>query len=428
MHARRVVVTGMGAVAPGGHRVADYWSALAAGHSGVNAISLFDAGDLPCRVAAEVRNFPVRDVLPAKLRKLELRVVAFALAAAREALLAAGLDPDTLPAELARRAGVIFGTGAGGIEYGERQYGVFFSRNGQKVSPYGILGAFVGMLSSELSMAFGLRGMSHVISTGCTSASDAIGYAAQAIRSGAVDLVLTGGGEACIVPGIMTAFCQMGTMTTTQNDRPAGASRPFNRDRDGFVMGEGAWILALESLDSALARGVEPLAELAGYASTCDAYHRVQPEPSGEEAARAMRLALEDAGLAAERVGYLSLHGTATELNDRIEARAVRLAFGDRASAIPATAIKSMVGHSQGACGAAAAVAAVCSLREGFLPPTINLTNPDPDTGLDLLPNHGRAADVEVAIVNTIAFGSKNSALVLRRWKETDDPRGGAPA
>ncbi|MBA2565187.1 MAG: beta-ketoacyl-[acyl-carrier-protein] synthase family protein [Gemmatimonadetes bacterium] len=416
----RVVITGMGAVAPGGHDVPAYWASLASGRSSVGAISLFDASRLPCSVAAEVRGFPVHEFLPPKTQRLGLRVVAFSLAAATEALAQAGLDPARLEQEQLERFGVIVGTGAGGIEFGERQYGVFYAANGHanghKVSPYAVLGSFVGMLSSEINMAFGLKGMSHVISTGCTSASDAMGYAHASIRSGAVDMVLTGGAEACIAEGIMTAFCRMGTMTTTHNDDPAGASRPFNRDRNGFVMGEGAWMLVFERLESALARGATILAEVAGYASTCDAYHRVRPEPSGEEAARAITLALAQAGTAREEVGYLSLHGTATELNDRIETRAVRLAFGDLAPGIPTSGIKSMIGHAQGACGAAAAIATVCALREGFLPPTINYSEPDPACDLDYVPNVGRPAQIDAAVVNTIAFGSKNSALVVRRY------------
>ena len=416
MTSRRVVVTGMGAVAPGGHNLGSFWGSVAAGHSAVEEISLFDASELPCRVAAEVRGFPVRDALPSRLQKFGIRVVAFTLAAAAEALGQSGLGPGRMRNPDLQRVGVIVGTGAGGIEFGEQQYASFYSGNGRKVSPYAILGTFAGMLSSEISMAFGLRGMSHVVSTGCTSASDAMGYACQAIRAGGADVVLTGGGEACIVPGVMAAFCQMGTMTTSHNDDPAGASRPFNRDRDGFVMGEGAWILVFEELERALARGAPILAEVAGYASTCDAYHRVRPEPTGEEAARAMTMALADAEISPGDVGYLSLHGTATELNDRIETRAVKLAFGERAHQIPASGLKSMIGHPQGACGAAASVATVCAIREGFAPPTINYSAIDPDCDLDYVPNRGRPAPIEAAVVNTIAFGSKNSALVLRRF------------
>ncbi len=416
MPPRKVVISGMGAVAPGGNDVASFWGAVAAGRSSVDRIALFDASGLSCQVAAEVRDFPVRDYLPPKTQKFGMRVVAFTLAASAQALAQAGLDPERASGRELQRTGVILGTGAGGIEFGERQYAVFYAGNGHKVSPYGLLGTFVGMLSSEVNMAFGLKGMSHVISTGCTSASDAMGYALQSIRTGAVDVVLTGGGEACIVPGIMSAFCQMGTMTTRWNDQAARASRPFNRDRDGFVMGEGAWILVFEALESARARGAPILAEVAGYASTCDAYHRVRPEPTGEEAARAIGLALEDADANAQQVGYLSLHGTATELNDRIETRAVKLALGHRAQDVPASGLKSMIGHAQGACGAAAAVATVCALREGFAPPTINYSEPDPECDLDYVPNQGRPAPIELAVVNTIAFGSKNSALVLRRW------------
>jgi 3-oxoacyl-[acyl-carrier-protein] synthase II len=407
----------MGAVAPGGNGVRAFWDAVAAGRSAVREISLFDPSGLPCRVAAEVRDFPVRDFLPAKLQKLELRVVAFALAAADEALRQALLDPVGIAPEVLQRIGVIIGSGGGGIEFGERQYGAYFAQNGARVSPYAILGTFMGMLSSEISMAFGLRGMSHVVSTGCTSASDAMGYAYHAVRAGAADIVLTGGAEACIAPGVMAAFCQMGTMTTSRNDEPTAASRPFNRDRDGFVIGEGAWVLVFESLESALSRGAPVLAEVAGYASTCDAYHRVRPEPSGEEAARAMRLALADADIDPAEVGYLSLHGTATELNDRIETAAVKLAFGDRAREIPGTGLKSMIGHAQGACGAAASVATVCAIREGFVPPTINYTEPDPACDLDYVPNRGRPLTIRAAVVNTIAFGSKNSVLVFRQYE-----------
>jgi 3-oxoacyl-[acyl-carrier-protein] synthase II len=412
-----VVVTGLGAVSPGAHDAASFWQQLAAGTSSVGPITLFSAPYLPCRVAAEVRDFPVERFLPPKTRKFEMRIVAFTLCAAAEALRQSMLDPEAMSTAELQRVGVILGTGAGGIELGEQQYGVFYAGNGKKVSPYGILGTFVGMLSSEISMAFGLRGMSHVISTGCTSASDAMGYAYHAIRAGSADCIVTGGAEACILPGIMTAFCQMGTMTTSRNDDPPRASRPFNRDRDGFVMGEGAWVLVFEELEHARGRGASVLAEVAGYASTCDAYHRVRPEPTGEEAARAITLALADGAVAPEEVGYIGLHGTATELNDRIETLAVKLAFGKLAREIPASSIKSMIGHPQGACGAASALATVRTIQESYVPPTINYDTPDPACDLDVVPNHGRRAAVEAAVVNTIAFGSKNSAIVLRRYE-----------
>jgi 3-oxoacyl-[acyl-carrier-protein] synthase II len=411
----RVVVTGMGAVSPNGIGRQAFRAACAAGVSGTGPITLFDPGELPCRVAAEVKGFDVEAHLPPKSQRYGMRVVAMALAAASEALAEAGIEPDRLDDAARQRTGVLMGTGAAGIAFGEEQYEVFYREGYRRVSPYSIVATFVGMLSSEISMAYNLRGMSHVVSTGCTSASDAMGYALLALRAGWADRILTGGAEACIVPGIMAGFCRMGTMTT-RNGNPAAASRPFNADRDGFVMAEGAWVLVFETLDSARQRGAPIMGEILGYGTTCDAYHRVRPEPTGEEAARAITVALGDAGVAPERVRYVNLHGTATELNDRIESRAVRLAFGDHADRLPTSGLKSMIGHPQGACGAAGLVETLDAMREGWLPPTINYEIPDPACDLDYVPNEGRAADIETALVNCIAFGSKNSALVVRRW------------
>jgi 3-oxoacyl-[acyl-carrier-protein] synthase II len=410
----RIVVTGMGAVSPNGIGRRAFWTACAAGVSGTGPLSLFDANGFGCRVAAEVRDFDVEAHLPPKTGKHGLRVVALALAAAGEALAEAGLDPEAMDDETRQRTGVIVGTGAAGIAFGEEQYRTFFEEGYRRVSPYAIVGSFVGMLSSEISMAFNLRGMSHVVSTGCTASSDAMGYALQALRAGWVDRVLTGGAEACITPGIMAAFLRMGTMTTRNGD-PARASRPFNADRDGFVLGEGAWMLVFETLESARRRGAPILGEILGYGSTCDAFHRVRPEPTGEDAARAIEMAIADAGLQPVDIDYASLHGTATDLNDRIESRAVRIAFGGHADRLPTSGLKSMIGHPQGACGAAAMVETLAALSAGWLPPTINYEAPDPECDLDYVPNEGRRADLEVALVNCIAFGSKNSSLIVRR-------------
>jgi 3-oxoacyl-[acyl-carrier-protein] synthase II len=412
---KRVVVTGMGAVSPNGLGRGAFWSACAAGESGTGPITLFDASDHECRVAGEVTGFDIDAHLPTKTRRYGLRVVAMTLAATAEALAEAGLETDRLRDEERRRTGVILGTGAAGIAFGEQQYEVYYRSGARRVSPYSIVATFVGMLSSEVSMEHDLRGMSHVVSTGCTSASDAMGYALLALRSGAVDRVVTGGAEACIVPGIMAGFSRMGTMTRRNGD-PRRASRPFNADRDGFVMAEGAWMVVFETLASARRRGARPMAEVLGYGTTCDAFHRVRPEPTGEEAARAIRVALDDAGLPPERVDYVNLHGTATELNDRIETRAVRLAFARHAERLPTSALKSMTGHPQGACGAAGLVETIEAMRVGWLPPTINYESPDPACDLDYVANEGRAADIGHAVVNCIAFGSKNSALVVRRW------------
>jgi 3-oxoacyl-[acyl-carrier-protein] synthase II len=405
----------MGAVSPNGVGRAAFWRACAHGESGTAPITLFDASDHDCRVAGEVKQFDVEAHLPIKTRRYGMRVVAMALAATAEALDDAGIEPGRLTDEERRRTGVILGTGAAGIAFGEGQYEIYYRQGARRVSPYSIVATFVGMLSSEVSMEHELRGMSHVVSTGCTSASDAMGYALLSLQGGRIDRVITGGAEACIVPGIMAGFSRMGTMTSRNGD-PGRASRPFNADRDGFVMAEGAWMLVFETLASARRRGATPLAEVLGYGTTCDAYHRVRPEPTGEEAARAILLALDDAGVAPERVDYVNLHGTATELNDRIETLAVRLAFGDHVERLPTSALKSMTGHPQGACGAAGLVETIEAMREGWLPPTINYDKPDPACDLDYVANQGRAADLQHAVVNCIAFGSKNSALVVRRW------------
>ena len=408
-----IVVTGMGAVSPNGIGREAFWTACRDGVSGTGPITRFDPGEIPCSVAAEVNDFDVDAHLPPKTRRYGLRVVAMALAATAEAFEQAGLDPGALDEDARRRTGVLVGTGAAGIAFGEEQYETWFRDGYRRVSPYGIVATFVGMLSSEISMEFELRGMSHVVSTGCTSASDAMGYALDALRAGRAERIVTGGAEACIAPGIMAGFARMGTMTRWDGD-PARASRPFDRDRDGFVMGEGAWMLVFETLESARARGATILAEVAGYGTTCDAFHRVRPEPTGEESARAIELALADAGLPADAVDYVNLHGTGTELNDRIETTAIRLAFEGRADRLPTSALKSMIGHPQGACGAAGMVETVMAMRDGWIPPTINYRTPDPECDLDVVPNQGRAAGVDVAVVNCIAFGSKNSALVVR--------------
>jgi 3-oxoacyl-[acyl-carrier-protein] synthase II len=266
-------------------------------------------------------------------------------------------------------------------------------------------------------MAHDLRAFSHLISTGCTSSTDAIGYAYRNLRLGIVDTVVTGGADATITEGVMTGFCIMRIVSTSFNDRPAASSRPFSKDRDGFVLGEGAWMFVMEREETALARGAHIYAEVAGYGSTCDAHHRVRMDESGEEPARAMGLAMEEADVAPDEVDYLNYHGTSTELNDRIETRAVKLAFGDHARRLPGSATKSMIGHPQGACGAAGVAATLMAFRDGVLPPTINLEVPDPECDLDYVTDVGRRASLRVAVCNTIAFGSKNSALVLRRYE-----------
>jgi 3-oxoacyl-[acyl-carrier-protein] synthase II len=273
----------------------------------------------------------------------------------------------------------------------------------------------MGTLSSEISMRFGLRGLSHVITTGCTSSTDALGYALRQIQFGFLPMMLVGGVDAPIAPGIMKGFTLMKIMTASWNDAPERASRPFSADRDGFVLAEGSWMFVLEDYEHALARGARILAEVSGYGSTCEAFHRVRLQECGEEPARAIQMAMEDAGISAEDVSYLNLHGTSTQLNDRIETRALKLALGDRAYRVPMSSLKSQIGHPQGACGAAGVAATLVAMHHVQLPPTINLEVPDPDCDLDYVPKVGRRAEIQHAVCNCIAFGSKNSALVLSR-------------
>jgi 3-oxoacyl-[acyl-carrier-protein] synthase II len=295
----------------------------------------------------------------------------------------------------------------------EEQYKTFFTQG--KGSLFSITAGTHGNLSSELSIALRLRGPSHVLSTGCTSSTDAIAYAMMLIRAGAMPMMLAGGADSPISRGILTAFEKMRVISTRRWDEPAKASRPFSADRDGFILGEGAWMFVLEDREHALTRGANVLAELAGYASTCDAYHRVQIAPDVVEPVRAMELAIADAGVAKEEIGYINLHGTGTELNDRLETAAVRKCFGARSGDIPGSATKSMIGHPQGACGAAGLAATVLMLRAGVLHPTINLEKADPACDLDYVANVARAKRVEVGLCNCIAFGSKNSAIVVVR-------------
>jgi 3-oxoacyl-[acyl-carrier-protein] synthase II len=422
MRLRRVVVTGMGAVSPNGIGREAYWRATANGVSGTGPITLFDASKLSCRVAAEVKDFDFDRFISRKDKDRVQRAVPMALFATEEAASDAAIDFESLDTSERERIGVVVGTGAGGIEFAERQYKQYYDKGDhdtayRRVSPYSIVASFVGMLSSELNMHFRLHGMSHVVSTGCTSSTDAMGYAYNAIRLGQIDAVVSGGVESCITFGLMTAFCRMGTVTTKWNDQPANASRPFNSDRDGFVLGEGAWVIILEELDRALNRGAKIYAELVGYASTCDAYHRVQIAPTGHDAARAMRIAVESGGLTLDQIDYLNLHGTATKINDRTESAAVRMAFGDRARQIPASSTKSMIGHPQGASGAAGVVATLMAMQQNFAPPTINIDNVDAECDLDYVPNNGREMRIDSALCNCIAFGSKNSALVFTKYR-----------
>ncbi|MBA3242868.1 MAG: beta-ketoacyl-[acyl-carrier-protein] synthase family protein [Acidobacteria bacterium] len=412
---RRVVITGLGCVTPVGVGRETFWRALQSGESGVRRIEGFDVSASPVRIAAEARGFDWESELKPKDRRHVARTVPLALAAAREAMSDAGLQPSDFSIEEQRAFGVVLGTGGGGLAFTEHQYRYFYTDEPGTASIYTIPASTHGGLSSELSMAFGLRGLSHVISTGCTSSTDAIAYAADHIAAGRQEMMLAGGSDAPLAPGILAGFCLMKVLTEDWNDEPARASRPFSRDRSGMVLGEGAWVYVLEEYEGARRRGARVYAEITGYGSTCDAYHRVRLEDTGEEPARAMRLALEAAGREAVEVEYVNLHGTSTVLNDRIETQAVKLAFGDHARRVPMSSTKSQIGHPQGASGAAGLAAALCAMTTGLIPPTINLDEPDPACDLDYVPNHAREQSVRVALCNCIGFGSKNSALVVER-------------
>jgi 3-oxoacyl-[acyl-carrier-protein] synthase II len=412
---RRVVVTGIGVVAPNGIGADAYCSALRDGVSGIAAITLFKADNLDCRVAAEVKNFHCEDSLSRQEVRRVGRAVPLLLAATREALRQAGTCWQRLSLEDKQSWGVIIGSGGGTPDFTEEQYRLYFSDQLRRVSAYNVSSSTPGSLSSEASLHFDFRGPSHLISTGCTSSTDALGYAFNMIRFGLAEQLVSGGADATITPGIMQGFCVMRVVSASRNQEPARASRPFDRTRDGFVLGEGAWILVLEERERALARGARIYAEILGYGSTCDAYHRVRLDPSGEEPARAMTLAIEDAGIAKDEIGYLALHGTSTVLNDRIETLAAKLCFGRRAYDLPMSSVKSMIGHPQGASGAAGVVAAILAMNHDFLPPTINYSEADPECDLDYIPNHSFERKTEISLCNCIGFGSKNSALVVAR-------------
>jgi len=412
---RRVVITGIGAVSPNGIGREAFWEATRSGVSGVRKITRFDPSGYAVQVAGEIVGFQEEQYVTPKDRPHVSRVAPLAIAAVQEALADAGLEPHKMSRDELRGIGLIVGSGGGSQEFTEEQYRLYYTGRLKQCSVYAIPTSTIGTLAGEVSMRFGLRGLSHVISTGCTSSTDALGYAYRNIQAGVLDVIVSGGVDAPIAPLILRGFMLMRILSTHWNHSPERASRPFSRDRDGFVLGEGSWFFVLEDLERARARGVRIYGEIAGYGATCEAYHRVRLEECGEEPARAMRLAMAEAGVPPEAVQYISYHGTATELNDRIETRATKLAFDGHAFRLAGSSLKSLIGHPQGACGAAGIAATLLAVRDGVLPPTINLEVPDPECDLDYVPEVGRKMEIEYALANCIAFGSKNSAMLLRR-------------
>jgi 3-oxoacyl-[acyl-carrier-protein] synthase II len=411
----RVVITGMGVVSPNGIGNAAFAQAILAGKSGVKRISRFDPCCLPVKIAGEIPDFEELAWVDARERKHVSRVVPLAVAASAEALEDAGLDHSTMGLAEQRQIGVILGSGGGAQEFSEEQYRLWHSGHVKQVSLFCIPSGTMGTISSEISMRFGFRGYSHVVTAGCTSSSDALGYAYQHIQAGVQPMFLVGGVDAPITPGIVKGYSLLHALTQSWNDEPERASRPFSADRDGFVLAEGSWMFVLEEYEHAKARGARIYAEMAGYASTCEAFHRVRMSDSPEEPARAITLAMQEADLAPEDIHYVNLHGTSTEMNDRVETCALKLALGGRAKKVPMSGLKSQIGHAQGACGAAGLAATLVAMQTGQIPPTINLDVEDPRCDLDYVPEAGRKAQIDNAICNCVGFGSKNSALVLRR-------------
>jgi 3-oxoacyl-[acyl-carrier-protein] synthase II len=413
---KRVVVTGIGAVSPNGIGRERFWEATRNGKSGVRRISRFDPSGFSVQVAGEIPpDFDEKKWVEVKDRPHVSRSVPLAATSVAEALEDAGLDAPKMSREELRQIGVIVGSGGGSQDFTEEQYRLFYTGQLKQCSVYTIPTSTIGTLASEVSMRFGFRGLSHIVSTGCTSSTDALGYAFRTIKMGVLRTMIAGGVDSPIAPLILRGFQLMRIMTTRWNQEPERASRPFSKDRDGFVIAEGAWFFVLEELEQARERGAHIYGEILGYGSTCEAFHRVRLEECGEEPARAMGMALEEAEIPPAAVQYINYHGTSTELNDRIETRAVKLAFNSHAYKLAGSSIKSIIGHPQGACGAAGVAATLLSMRDGVAHPTLNVDEPDPECDLDYIPTTGRKLDIEYAVSNCIAFGSKNSALVLGR-------------
>jgi 3-oxoacyl-[acyl-carrier-protein] synthase II len=411
----RVVITGFGVVSPNGIGKEAFCRSILAGKSGVKRISRFDPSTLPVQIGGEIPEFDELSWVDAREPKHVSRVVPLAIAAGTEALCDAGVDFATQSMEEKREIGVILGTGGGAQEFSEEQYRLWHSGHVKQVSIFCIPSGTMGTIPSEVSMRFGFRGYSHVVTTGCTSSNDAIGYALDHIRAGVEPMFLVGGVDSAITPGIIKGYSLLRALTQSWNHAPERASRPFSADRDGFVLAEGAWMFVLEEYEHARARGARVYAEVAGYGSTCEAFHRVRMSESPEEPARAITLALEDATVSPEGIQYVHLHGTSTPLNDRLETKALKLALGQHAARIPMSSVKSQIGHAQGASGAAGVAATLVAMEHGRIPPTINLDALDPECDLDYVPDAGRRAAIEHAVCNCVGFGSKNSALVLRR-------------
>jgi len=409
---RRVVVTGVGVVSPIGIGVDRFWKALVSGTSGVRRITTFDPTDHECQIAAEVKDFdPLQWIEKKEVRKMDL----FTQYAVAAAMMAVENSQLKVTDERPDRIGVLVGTGMGGIPMLVEQHRILLEKGPGRVSPFFIPGIITNMASGRISMQVGAKGPNSCVSTACATGNHAIGDSFRIIQRGEADIMLAGGTEAVIAPLCVAGFSSCKALST-RNNEPERASRPFDKERDGFVMGEGAAVLILEALDHALDRGATIYAEVIGYAMSADAYHVTAPAPGGEGAAQSMRGALRDAGLAPEAVDYINAHGTSTPYNDANETLAIKTVFGEHAYRLAVSSIKSMIGHTLGAAGAIEAGATVLSLTHGILPPTINYEYPDPDCDLDYVPNKAREVPIRVALNNSFGFGGTNATTAFRRY------------
>ena len=412
MEKRRVVITGMGAVTPLGHTVQETWDAVRAGACGIAPITLYDHSSQKVSLAAEVKDFDPTRVLDKKEARRMDRFTQFAVTAAVEAMAQSGLD---LEREDTSRMGVSVSSGIGGLSITEAEHDKGKEKGWDRVSPFYIPTGICNMAAGQIAIHTGFRGMCSCPVTACTGGTNAVGDAFHYIRDGYADVMLCGGTESAVTPLAIGAFTSMKALT--QNPDPKRASIPFDAERSGFVLGEGAAILLLEELEHAKARGARILAEVVGYGATCDAYHMTAPRPDGSGAAKAMEMALADGGAKPEDVDYINAHGTSTPLNDAGETAAVKTVFGDHAYKLAISSTKSMTGHMLGAAGAVEAMFCAMALHDGYLPATINYQVPDPACDLDVVPGHGRSADVRYAMSNSLGFGGHNGSLLFKRWE-----------
>lgn len=414
MSPRRVVVTGMGALTPLGLDVQSFWDGLAAGRGACAEIRSFDASEFPVRIACELPGFDAEDYLDKReLRKMDA-VTRYAMAAAQMAWEDAGFDEGAFTPE---RAGVVIGTGVGGIQTLEDQHTVLMEKGPRRVSPFFIPMLIADMPAGMVSIRYGLKGPNYATVSACASGAHAIGTAYRAIRDGDAEVMVTGGTEAAVCPLSVAGFANMKAISS-RNDEPEKASRPFDRDRDGFVLGEGAGIVVLEELEHALGRGADVRAEMVGFGATGDAFHMTAPAPGGEGMARAMSIALADGGLAPSDAQYINAHGTSTPPNDKLETAAIHEVFGEHARKLAVSSTKSMTGHLLGAAGGIEFIATVLTLEKSIIPPTINYETPDPECDLDYVPNQAREAEVTCALTNSFGFGGHNAVIALRRYDE----------